>query len=223
MTDSSTRAVLFDLDGTLINTVELIMESYRYTMQEHGLAPLADEVWLKNLGIPLRAQFRHYTEDPDEIQAMISTYTDHNLRHHDDLTTEYPGVCATVRALHAAGYRLAVVTSKMHGALERGLTLGGFDGLFEVLIGADDVEHPKPHPEPVLRALEQLDVHPQATIFVGDSPYDMESGRAARVRTAAALWGPFGRQMLEPYEPDYWLEDSRDIERLLSLSDKKRS
>ena len=109
---------------------------------------------------------------------MISTYVDHNLRHHDDLVGEYPGVCDAVRNLHRAGYRLGVVTSKLHGALERGLTMGGYDGLFEVLIGADDVENPKPHAEPVLRAIEQLKVEPEATIFVGDSPHDMASGHA---------------------------------------------
>ena len=222
MRDSSTRAILFDLDGTLINTIDLIIESYHHTVREHGLEPVAEDVWLQDLGIPLRVQFRHYTKDPEKIQAMISTYVDHNLRHHDDLVGEYPGVCDAVRNLHRAGYRLGVVTSKLHGALERGLTIGGYDGLFEVLIGADDVENAKPHAEPVLRAIEQLEVEPEATIFVGDSPHDMASGRAAGVRTAAALWGPFARQALEPHAPDYWLEESSDIERLLSIPNEKQ-
>ncbi len=206
-------AILFDLDGTLIDTIDLILHSYRYTVAAHRFEPLPDADWLKNIGIPLRMQFRHFTEDPDEIQAMIKTYVAHNLDHHDDLVREYPGVLERVRALGSAGCKLGVVTSKMHGSLERGLTIGGFDGLFEVVIGADDVENPKPHPEPVLKALEGLDVSPHETVFVGDSPFDMACGRAAGVATAAALWGPFSRPDLEPHKPDHWLRTPQDLQR----------
>src|SRR5690606_7164373 len=110
--------------------------------------------------------------------------------------------------------RLGVVRSKMHGGLERGLAAGGYDGLFEVLIGAADVENPKPHPEPVLRALERPGIVPEAAVSVGDAPHDMASGRAAGVRIAAALWGPFSRAALEPWAPDYWLSVPEDIRQL---------
>lgn len=216
MTTRRISTVLFDLDGTLIDTVALIMESYRYTVGEHGFTPVPDSVWLANLGIPLRIQFRHFTEDPDEIQAMVSTYLAHNQDHHDTLIAEYPGVLDQVRGLHRAGFRLGVVTSKMHGGLERGITAGGYDGLFEVLIGADDVINPKPHPEPVLMALEKLGVQADDAVFVGDSSHDMKCGRAAGVHTAAALWGPFERPDLEEHEPDFWLEQPEDITRILA-------
>lgn len=173
MRHSSITTVLFDLDGTLIDTVELILESYRHTVRVHGLDPVSEQAWRQNIGIPLRVQFRQFTEDPDEIQSLIATYMEHNLEHHDDLVREYPGVCDAVKALHGAGYRLGVVASKMHGGLERGLALGGYDGLFEVLIGADDVRNPKPHAEPVLKALENLNVTAERAVFVGDSPHDM--------------------------------------------------
>ena len=215
MTSSSITTVLFDLDGTLIDTVELILESYRHTVREHGLNPASEQSWRDNLGIPLRVQFRQFTDDPEELQAMVSTYIEHNLEHHDALVSEYPGVRETVEALHGAGYRLGVVTSKMHGGLERGLESGGYQGFFEVLIGADDVEHPKPHAEPVLKALERLEVMPESAVFVGDSPHDMASGRAAGVQTGAALWGPFGRDALELQAPDHWFEEPADIKRML--------
>ena len=214
MTKSPITTVLFDFDGTLIDTVELIMASYRHTVEAHGFTAVPEELWLQNLGIPLRVQFRHFTEDLDEVQAMIKTYLAHNVEHHDQLVAEYPGVRDQVRALHQAGYRLGLVTSKMHGGLERGLEAGGYEGLFEVLIGADDVENPKPHPEPVLLALERLGVEPESAIYVGDSTHDMAAGRAAGVRTAAAMWGPFKREQLEPHKPDYWLEHPSDLQRL---------
>ncbi len=208
---SDITTVLFDLDGTLINTIDLILTSYRHTVEAHGFDPVPDAVWMKHLGIPLRIQFRHFTEDADRIQAMIETYVTHNKDCHDRMVEEYPGVRNAVQALHRAGLTLGVVTSKMHGGLERGLAAGGYDGLFDVLIGADDVENAKPHPEPVLMALEKLGRSPSETVFVGDSTHDMVAGRAAGVRTAAAMWGPFTRDDLEPHAPDYWLEHPDDL------------
>ena len=146
MTHSSITTVLFDLDGTLINTYDLIVESFRHTAQAHDVGPAIEQYWRDNVGIPLRIQFRQVTEDPDGIQELIATYLEHNREHHDTLVKEYPGVRDTVKALHKAGYRLGVVTSKMHGMLERGLSLGGYDGLFEVVIGADDVKIRSPTP-----------------------------------------------------------------------------
>jgi pyrophosphatase PpaX len=183
-------------------------------VEAHGFAPVPEEIWRRNLGIPLRVQFRHFTGDDDRIQAMIETYLEHNLKHHDDMVCQYPGVRRAVESLARAGYRLGVVTSKMHGGLERGLAAGGFQGLFGVLVGADDVENPKPHPEPVLMALDRLGVLPENAYYVGDSPHDMAAGRAAGVRTAAALWGPFSHDDLAPEGPDHWLETPSDIERL---------
>lgn len=212
---SRPRAVLFDLDGTLIDTVELILTSYRHTVQVHGLEPVPDEVWLEGLGIPLRVQFTRFTSDPDQLQALVTTYRDHNHIHHDLLVAEYPGVREGVGELHGAGMKLAVVTSKMHGGLERGLRVAGLDGFFDVLIGADDVRNPKPHPEPVLMALDRLGVSASEAVFVGDSPHDMASGRAAGVRTAAATWGPFSREVLERHAPDLWLESPLAIRDLL--------
>lgn len=215
MLSPSERAILFDLDGTLINTVDLILKSFHHTTEVHGLPRVTDAEWLGMLGTPLRVQFRRFTENVDEIHELISTYVNYNLDHHDELIEHYPGVCDEVRSFHEEGFRLGVVTSKMHGSLERGLSIGGFDGLFEVLIGADDVINPKPHPEPVLMALKKLGIVAEAATFVGDSPYDLLSGRAAGVRVAAAMWGPFRRGTLEPHNPDYWLESPADLPKLV--------
>ena len=81
----------------------------------------------------------------------------------------------------------------------------------DVLVCADEVENPKPHPEPVEKAVRLLSADPRATVYVGDSVHDMLSGRAAGVRTAAVLWGPFGRAHLEGAQPDYWLERPEEL------------
>jgi pyrophosphatase PpaX len=96
------------------------------------------------------------------------------------------------------------------GAL-RGLRVAGLEDAFQVIVGADEVIHPKPHPEPVLMALERLGAPAAGAVFVGDSRHDVECGRAAGVKTAAVLWGPFDRAYLEDLEPDYWLETPADL------------
>ncbi len=196
---------LFDLDGTLIDSIELIMSSYRHTLLTHrGSAP-DDDVWLAGLGTPLWVQFRRFTDDPAEIAAMVDTYREHNLRHHDEMVRPYPGVHEALEALAARGVRLAIVTSKLRAGTLRGLARCGFEDLFELLVCADDVERHKPDPEPVLTALERLAADARRSVFIGDSPHDLAAGRAAGVRTGAALWGPFPRRDLEPHEPDHWL------------------
>jgi pyrophosphatase PpaX len=202
---------LFDLDGTLIDSVELILRSYRHTMRTHrGMVP-PDELWLKGVGTPIRVQLREWSEDPAEIEAMAATYTVYNLEHHDALVRPYDGIVSAVRALKEGGKRLALVTSKVRSGAMRGLKRVGLEPCFDVIVGADDVHHPKPHPEPVLLALDQLRAQPDETVFIGDSRHDLQCGRAAGVRTAAALWGPFDRADLADLEPDFWLQHPEDI------------
>jgi pyrophosphatase PpaX len=209
------QTVLFDLDGTLIDSVRLILDSYHHTLAAHGLPGRSDEFWLRGLGTPLRAQFREWAEDPDQIQALVMTYREYNLAHHDDRISAYPGVLKMVAAVRAAGARTALVTSKNRDGALRGLRVVGLEDTMEVVVGVDDVENAKPHPEPVLRALSWLEASPDSAIFVGDSVHDMQSGRAAGVSTGAVLWGPFGREHLEPAEPDHWLESPDDLLTLL--------
>jgi len=202
---------LFDLDGTLIDSIELILRSYRHTMRAHrGLEP-PDEVWMKGLGTPLWVQFRDWTDDPAEIEAMVATYRAYNLEHHDALVRPYDGVVAAVRALRHTGKTLGLVTSKMRSGALRGLRVAGLEDAFTAIVGADEVTHPKPHPEPVLKALELLEAPATGAVFIGDSRHDIACGRAAGVKTAAVLWGPFDRSHLEDLAPDYWLERPEDL------------
>ncbi len=207
---------LFDLDGTLIDSIDLILRSYRHTMQVHRAnEPLPpDAVWMKGLGTPLWVQFREWTDDKVEIEAMVATYREYNLTHHDTLAKPYDGVSAAVLALREKGVRLGIVTSKLRGGAIRGLKLVGLDHVFSVVVGAADVTHPKPHPEPVLKALELLGASAGQAVFIGDSRHDMESGRAAGVKTAAVLWGPFDRAHLEDLAPDFWLEKPDQLAQL---------
>jgi len=207
------RTVLFDLDGTLIDSIELILSSYRHTLTVHRGATPPDDVWLAGLGTPLWTQFRQFTEDAAEVDAMIATYREHNLAHHDAMVRPYPGVCDAVAELRQR-VRLGVVTSKLRAGALRGLKRVGMENWFDVVIGADDVERHKPDPEPVERALVSLGAAPGDAVFVGDAPHDLIAGRAAGVRTAAVLWGPFPRGTLEACAPDHWIREAADLGRL---------
>jgi pyrophosphatase PpaX len=202
---------LFDLDGTLIDSIRLILDSYHHTLSRHNLPARTDEEWLRGVGTPLHVQFSAWQESPEILEAMIATYRAFNLEHHDRMVAIYPGVLDAIREIKAAGVQTGLVTSKNRYGAIKGLKLVGLEALMDVLVCADEVANPKPHPEPVEKAVALLGANPTTTVYVGDSIHDMHSGRAAGVRTAAALWGPFKRSHLESAEPDYWLETPADL------------
>jgi len=209
------QTVLFDLDGTLINSVQLILESYRHTLAAHGLPPLSDDEWLRGVGTPLSAQFAPWQDDQGTMEAMIATYREYNLANHDRMVREFPGVVEMVRGVRSRGLKTGLVTSKARQGALRGLRLVGLDDAMDVLVCADEVANPKPHPEPVEKAVRLLGADPATTVYVGDSIHDLHSGRAAGVHTAAVLWGPFTRAHLAPAEPDFWLEHPKELLALL--------
>ena len=212
MPDTAWAAVLFDLDGTLADTVGLILSCFRHTMRTHlGKTP-PDEEWILGMGRPLRVQLGAFARSPDEVDAMVQTYVALQRQLHDEMVHAYTGIPELLAALETAGVPMALVTSRRIEMTRRTLAHCGFARHFEVIITPDEVTHPKPDPEPVLLALERLGSPPaERTLFVGDSPHDIEAGRAAGVRTAAALWGPFERDTVLAAAPDYAIEHPLEL------------
>ena len=205
------KVLLFDLDGTLIDSLDLILSSYRYTMRVHRDRELPDATWIAELGKPLVAVFAPHAESADETRAMVATYREHNAREHAARLREFPDVHEAISELRRKGATLGIVTSKMRDAALRGLATCRLDGYFDAVVCADDVAVHKPDPAPVLRALELLGAAPSEARFIGDSPHDIEAGRRAGVETVAVGWGPFARTALEAAGPDRWLAHPRDI------------
>lgn len=199
-------AVLFDLDGTLADSVELILHCYRHTMETHLGRALPDERWLATIGTPLREQLREFGRSDDEAAAMLETYVSFQRTVHDGMVRSYPGVADVLDVYRDEGTPVGVVTSKRREMAVRTLECCGLDAYVQVLVGADDVERGKPDPEPVHAALDALGVEPsRSVLFVGDSPFDVAAGKAAGIRTAGALWGPFEREALEEAGADHLL------------------
>jgi pyrophosphatase PpaX len=167
------------------------------------------------MGIPLRSFFAELRIDDATAARLTDAYRQHNLAHHDARVRAFPGVIDMVSGVRARGVRTGLVTSKNRVGAERGLRVVGLAGTMDAIVSCDDVTRPKPDREPVDRAVRDLGVEPAAAVFVGDSLHDLESGRAAGVRTAAALWGPFSRAELEAGSPTYWLDTPVDLLALL--------
>ena len=215
---ASTRplAVLFDLDGTLIDSIELILNSAQHAFRERGGHVPSDAEWLTCVGIPLATMFRKYARDDADVDALIAKYREYQLANHDRLVRCYDSVVETVDALRDAGHPLAIVTSKTSWLAQRGIDNVGLGSHFDVIVGCDMCERHKPDPQPVHIALERLGYQPREAVFVGDSIYDIEAGNAAGVTTIAALWGPFTREDLMASRPSRFLQRISDLPRLLA-------
>lgn len=198
---AAVEVVLFDLDGTLIDTLDLIRESFRYTTATVLGEALPDEVLMHNVGVPLIVQMREF--DGARADEMLRVYREHNWRVHDALVKEYPDVEQVLEWLVGQGKRLGIVTSKARPVAERGLERFDLGPFFDLLVSYDDVPVHKPEPYPLLFAAEQMGVTPERCAYVGDSPHDMSAARAAGCLAIAALWGVGSRERLLEPGPDY--------------------
>jgi pyrophosphatase PpaX len=207
------RGVLFDLDGTLADTVELILLSFRHTMETHlGEVP-PESRFLETIGTPLPVQLLDFARDEAQRLAMLETYVAFQGARHDDMVRAFPGAVDVIAALRARGTRVGVVTSKGRNIARRTLAACGLEGSLDYLVCGDEVERGKPDPEPVLRALDALELGSRASevVFVGDSPHDLRAGRRAGTQTAAVGWGPIDRRVLEAEAPNFFLERMEDV------------
>lgn len=207
------QAILFDLDGTLIDTVELIRVSFRYATRTVLGHELPDEVTMANVGQPLAQQFRDMA--PDHADELLCVYREYNMARHDELAKEYPGTAETLEEIARRRIPMGVVTSKGAQATDRGLDLFDLHRFMRVVITADDVPVHKPDPYPLAFAAGLLGAELEYCIYVGDSPHDMQAAVSGGAVSVAALWGAFGvRDVLAP-GPDYSLERIGDLIALL--------
>jgi len=205
--------VLFDFDGTVVNTVELITASFRYTLPKVLGITLPDEVLIQNVGMPLLQQMQIF--DPEKADELVRVYREHNRRYHDSLIEEFPGAREALLEVRQAGYKTGLVTSKSRELTLRGMRLFDLEPLFDVCIFCEDTTKHKPNPEPVLEALRRIEGEPRRSAFIGDSPHDITAGRAAGVLAIAALWGPFPRQRVLAAGPDVVLQSVGQLPELM--------
>lgn len=211
---SQVEAVLFDLDGTLIDTVTLILESFRHTTRTVFGEQLDDLTLMAGVGKPLRHQMHEF--DPERAEELMRVYREFNSAHHDEMVTEYPGTHEVLTGLAERGVPLGVVTSKGTPMTKRGLELFGLDRYFPVVVTADDVEVHKPDPYPLAFAADLLGIELEKCAYIGDSPHDMEAALGGGAVSVAALWGAFTREDVLAPGPDFAIERMSDLPALLA-------
>ncbi|HEY7899489.1 MAG TPA: HAD-IA family hydrolase [Gemmatimonadaceae bacterium] len=204
-------AILFDLDGTLIDSIGLLLASVRHAFEGfNGRAPTEDE-WVAGIGTPLAKQLKAFCETDQQLEAVTQRYRTFQRASHDRLTTSFPGTLEVLGSLAAAAHPMGIVTSKSNEMMHRALELTGIAPYMTSTIGCDSCDLHKPDPFPVRMALTELGYGEHETVFVGDSPHDINAGNSAGVISIAALWGPFTRNQLEPANPAYFLNDISDL------------
>lgn len=212
--------VLFDLDGTLIDSIALITASFRHATRTVLGVTLPDGDLLQDLGMPLRPQMERIC--PERAEELLVAYRAHNNDNHDRMVREYPGTREALEALADAGVRMGVVTSKLAGIARRGIARFGYEEFIAVLVTADDTVRHKPEPEPLWEAAGRLGVEPRACAYVGDSPHDVAAARRAGMVAVAALGGPFPPERVLTQGPAVALDALGELPRSLREAARPR-
>jgi pyrophosphatase PpaX len=205
------RGILFDNDGTLVDTHDLILDSMRYGTRAVLGRVIPDEQLMAKVGIPLAEQMLEFADSLEQRDELLRVYREYNHAQHDAAVKLFPGVAEGLAALQGAGFKMGVVTSKKHWLAQRGLEITGAWPYFAGLIAPDDCPESKPHPGPILAGARMLGLPPEECMYVGDAPFDIAAGNAAGCLTAAAEWGMFERADLAPENPDWWCADFADF------------
>lgn len=202
-------AVLFDLDGTLVDSIPLIADTLRKTLREFfpALSVSSAEVDAM-IGPPLSATFARYTADPHVVHVMIERYRTIYKACELESIRIYPRAAETLGELKKRGYRLGLVTTKFTASALPSLDHFGLTPLFDVIVGLESVKNHKPHPEPVLKALAAFP-YGQA-VMVGDTEGDLVAGRDAGILTCAVGWS-HRRELLRELKPDFWIDDYAEL------------
>ena len=215
------KGVLFDLDGTLVNTTPLILESFRHTFKQFGMPVPSDGELVAGFGLPMRTAVTAYM--PDEMaDEFCDAYRAYQRTRYDELIEGIDGVAETLSALKQRGIKMAVVTSKKRPAAIRDLGCYNLVEYFDTIIACDDCAENKPLPGPSLMALKRLGLNGTDCLAVGDSPYDLQSARAAGCKTAAVRYTSFDWNfILSEGKPDYVLNKMTDLLTLIDILNKQ--
>ncbi|MFC5401211.1 pyrophosphatase PpaX [Cohnella soli] len=202
--------VLFDLDGTIIDTNELIIQSFFYALK--GVVPVTfgREHIIPSMGQPLTLQLQQFSGRQD-VATLTQAYREYNHLKHDEMVSLFPGVADVVSRLHGAGLKLGIVTTKMRSTTLRALELLGLLKYMDTIVTLDDVTHAKPHPEPVAKAIEALGAAPGQTLMVGDSSVDMKSATAAGAVPVGVAWSLKGADNLFEAGAEHMLYGMEDL------------
>ncbi len=203
--------VLFDLDGTVIDSGAMILASFRHATQTVLRRDIPDQLLLEGVGgSTLREQMQ--VLDAERVDELVDVYRAHNTALHDELQA-CPGMLDALARLSREGRRLGVVTSKRRAGVELAYrALPELEELFDAVVATEDTPRHKPHPDPILLALELVRATPEGAAYVGDSPFDIQAAKASGVFAVAVTWGGIhSEERLAQEEPDAIVHDPEEL------------
>lgn len=208
------KAVLFDLDGTLADSLPLIRYSFQRVFQDMDI-PWEDGRIMETVGLPLLEVAREYAGERAEI--FFQLYLKHQLEKHDDYIKLFPGTVEMLSRIRSRGLKTGIVTSKRRAMAEKAVKITNLSSLIDVMVALEDCCAHKPDPLPVVTAMQKLKSAPGETVFVGDSCYDMDSGRGAGAFTVGVTWGAANRARLAGSSPGFIADGWEDVIQLLEV------
>jgi len=204
------QTVLFDLDGTIIDTNELIITSFLYILEKWFPGKFKREDIIPQMGKPLPEQMEFFG-GAELREELVEAYRKYNVEVHDELVKEFPHIMTTLEELQKLGVTMGVVTTKQRVTAEKGAQLFGIDRFMKTFIVHQDTIHHKPHPEPILLAMKNVHADPRTTLMVGDSQYDIDGAHNAGIHAAGVAWSLKGPEFLKQFKPEYMLYDMREL------------
>lgn len=220
MTMKDVKGIIFDVDGTLAGSVEFFYEIALEVLKLAKVPPVSREKVYAMMRVgdesPLRKLFPTDHPDPEgTVQRITESRMDGWLKRYHEDTKAIPGTLEVLNMLHRKGFVLGIATSS--GRALPFLDSWGVRHLFGTIIGREDVENRKPHPEPVFKCLDGLGIEPTYAVYIGDSPIDIQAGKAAGVRTIGVLTGTSDNAVMIQERPDHILPSVSDLPTLLHL------
>lgn len=207
--------VLFDLDGTLIDSGAMILASFRHATRTVLKREIRDEELLGAVGgSTLRDQMRAF--GAAHVDELVRAYREHNTPLHAELQA-CNGVLDVLARLREDGRRLGIVTAKRRHTIRLAFAVLPLEEFFDAVVSSEETERHKPHPEPLLLALERLGAEPLSAAYVGDSPFDVRAAKAAGLRAIAVSWGGIhSPERLEAEQPDELVHSAGELLDVLS-------
>lgn len=211
------RNIIFDFDGTLVDTAPIIIRTMQETINQMGLPSRTEKECRATIGLRLEEiPSALWPELPGIGNEYAKTYRKifDKLKHTLNINC-FPGVVETLHLLHDAELRMAIASSRSHKSLEEYVHLSGLADYFDTLIGGDDVAKGKPAPDPVLAIIDTLGWDANETLTVGDAAVDIQMGKAAGTLTCAVTYGNGTVTELESSRPDYTISDFHTLTKAL--------
>ncbi|MFL2099570.1 pyrophosphatase PpaX [Desemzia sp. FAM 23991] len=203
------ETVLFDFDGTLADSNALINQSHLSVLEEYFPGEYTLDSVRQFNGPSLETTYQFLgAEKSDE---MIAKYREYNAVYHDQMIRLFEGVADTLKLLKQKGIRLGVVSTKRNDVLEKGISHLNLEGLFEVVIGAEDYTHFKPNPEPIYTAMAQMNCLHRTTMMVGDNGHDIMAAKNAGIFSVFVGWSQKTAEEIAPFEPDLTVQSMEEL------------